>query len=181
MLCLASTLVPQWSNAKEITLNEFIKLIPQWETPKGSHATITGDDGHAYGLYQITKIMVDDFNRISGNQVAHVVAFDPLFSARIAKTVLSHYSRQILASGETPNTDHWLYIWNGGGSAWKRVNSPIRDQKQTNLELYKSRADYIINTYKNEQTERKSEEETQIRQRWTHRSWAEVLQLKDWF
>jgi hypothetical protein len=174
-------LAPQWSNAKELSLNEFIKLIPKWEAPEGSHFTITGDDGHAYGLYQITKIMVEDFNRITGNEVSHVVAFDPLFSARIAKTVLRHYSRQILEAGETPSTKHWLFIWNGGGGAWKRVTNPIRDQKQINLELYSRRAYNIIKQYKNEQTKYQSKKETQVGQRWSDRSWSEVLQFQNWF
>ena len=168
MLCLASTLAPQWLNAKQLTLDEFVQLIPKWEAPEGIHPTITGDNGHAYGIYQITAVMVEDFNRISGNQVAHVVAFDPIFSARIAKTVLAHYSRQILEAGYEPNTRHWLYIWNGGGGAWRRVHSPINDQKQFNLERYASRARIHIKQY-NEEKRRQSPQGTQIRKGWFNR------------
>jgi hypothetical protein len=153
-------LVPQWLNAKELTLNEFVKLIPKWEAPEGSHVTITGDNGHSYGLYQISKIMVDDYNRITGNQVSHVVAFDPLFSARIAYAVLEHYSGQILVEGYQPNTKHWLYIWNGGGGAWRRVHDPINDRKQFNLERYANIAYKHINKYQNEKKRRKSSQGT---------------------
>lgn len=100
--------------------------------------------------------MVEDYNRISGNKVAHVVAFDPIFSAHIAKTVLGYYSKVIRQQGITPTTDHWLFIWNGGGGAWTRVHRPINDRKQRNLELYRSRANSIINQYKNEKKRRKS-------------------------
>lgn len=148
MLCLVSTLAPQWLNAKSLSLDEFVQLIPKWEAPEGIHPTITGDNGHAYGLYQITKVMVEDYNRITGNQVAHVVAFDPIFSARIATAVLEHYSRQILEAGYKPNTSHWLYIWNGGGGAWQRVHHPVNDQKQFNLERYAKRARIHIKQYK---------------------------------
>lgn len=168
LLCLASTLAPQWLNAKQLTLDEFVQLIPKWETPEGSHVTITGDEGHAYGLYQITDIMVEDYNRITGNQVAHVVAFDPIFSARIAKTVLAHYSRQILEAGYEPNPRHWLYIWNGGGGAWQRVHNPVNDQKQRNLERYTTRARIHIKQY-NEEKRRQSPQGTQILQRWFNR------------
>ena len=168
LLCLASTLAPQWLNAKQLTLDEFVQLIPKWEAPEGSHFTITGDEGHAYGLYQITEIMVEDYNRITGNQVNHVVAFDPIFSARIAKTVLAHYSRQILDAGYKPNPRHWLYIWNGGGGAWQRVHNPVNDQKQINLERYAKRARIHIKQY-NEEKRRQSPQGTQIFQRWFNR------------
>lgn len=147
MLCLVSTLAPASLNANTLTLDEFVELVPLWETPKGSHHTIIGDGGYAYGLYQITQSMVDDFNRISGEKVSHVVAFDPVFSQRLCKTVLEHYSRKILAEGYEPSPLHWLYIWNGGGGAWRRVHHPINDQKQLNLERYATRAYEYINQY----------------------------------
>lgn len=155
-LCLASTLVPQWSNANPISLNEFVNLIPYWETSHNSPSTIVGDAGLAYGRFQIHETMVRDYNRITGRKVAHVVAFDPVFSKHIAKTVLEYYSEIIRRRGIVPTTDHWLYIWNGGGGAWTRVSNPRSDNKQRNLERYKRRADKIINQYINEKKRRKS-------------------------
>lgn len=135
------------SNANGITLDEFVEMVPLWETSESSHHTIVGDGGHAYGLYQITESMVEDFNRITNSKVNHVVAFDPVFSARICKTVLEHYSRAILRAGYKPTLKHWLFIWNGGGGAWRRVHHPIQDQKQVNLERYAHRATTIINQH----------------------------------
>lgn len=155
-LCLVSILAPQWSNANPITINEFVNLIPRWETPHNAHNTIIGDGGRAYGRYQLHSTMVQDYNRITGRQVAHVVAFDPDFSKHIAKTILEYYSGVISRHGIVPTTDHWLFIWNGGGGAWKRVSNPINDNKQINLERYKRRAYPIINKYINEKKRRQS-------------------------
>jgi hypothetical protein len=78
-----------------------------------------GDGGLAYGLYQIHQVMVDDYNRITGQNVAHEVAFDPNFSNHIAYTVLAHYKAHIERLGKQVTVDHLLFIWNGGGGAWK--------------------------------------------------------------
>jgi len=159
-LCLASTLVPQWLNANTLTLDEFVSLIPRWEAYSNSPNTVIGDGGSAYGLYQIHNTMVQDYNRITGRKVAHVVAFDPVFSAHIAKTVLAHYTKAIKRKGITPTVDHWLFIWNGGGGAWVRVHNPQQDSKQRNLELYRTRARTIILEYINEKKRRQSPKRT---------------------
>ena len=91
--------------------------------------------------------MVDDYNRITGKDVAHEVAFDPAFSHHIAVTVLAHYAKHITSQGITLKIDHLLFIWNGGGNAWRRVENPINDEKQRNLERYKSRATPILKQY----------------------------------
>jgi hypothetical protein len=166
LLCLAFTLAPLWLNAntqKKISLYEFVSLIPLWEVPLNSHPTIVGDGGHGYGLYQIHKIMVEDYNRITGSKVEHTVAFDPNFSFLIAFKVLSHYSKYIRSCGEEVTVNHLLFIWNGGGGAWTRVNNPIDDQKQKNLLRYKSRALPIIKNYINgKEKRRQPSERTQV-------------------
>jgi hypothetical protein len=48
-----------------------------------------------------------------------------------------------------------LFIWNGGGGAWKRVENPQADQKQINLNTYRSRATPIINNYINGKEKRR--------------------------
>ena len=155
MLCLASTLVPAWSNANELKLHEFVSLIPYWEVPRGSPPTVVGDAGLAYGYFQIHEIMVEDYNRISGSKLKHEAAFDPRLSWQIAYTVLLHYSRHIQSLGHEVTLDHWLFIWNGGGGAWRRVDNPINDRKQFNLNRYRKRAYPIIINYLNEQEKRR--------------------------
>ena len=99
--------------------------------------------------------MVDDYNRITGSKVAHTVAFDPDFSFVIAFKVLEHYSAHIRGCGEEVTINHLLFIWNGGGSAWKRVSNPKDDLKQDNLLRYKRRAIPIIKDYINGKEKRR--------------------------
>ena len=139
-----------------ITLKDFVKLIPQWEVYPDSPYDVVGDNGAAYGHYQIHKVMVDDYNRITGSKASHTDVFDPVFGEMVAYAVLKHYAKHIQASGVTPTADHMLFIWNGGGGAWKRVENPINDQKQINLNTYRSRATPIITKYLNEKKRRQS-------------------------
>jgi len=131
-----------------ITLKDFVKLIPQWEVYPDSPYDVVGDNGAAYGHYQIHKVMVDDYNRITGAKATHTDAFDPLVGEIIAYAVLSHYAKHIKSTGVTPTADHMLFIWNGGGSAWKRVERPRNDQKQINLNRYRAKALPIINQFR---------------------------------
>jgi len=130
-----------------ITLREFVRLIPYWEVYDDSPYTVVGDNGAAYGHYQIHKVMVDDYNRITGSNAVHTDAFDPVFSEHLAYAVLSHYSQYMLSQGVVPTTDHLLFIWNGGGGAWQRVEKPQHDQKQFNLKKYRRKATPIILKY----------------------------------
>jgi hypothetical protein len=131
-----------------ITLKDFVKLIPKWEVYPDSPYDVVGDNGAAYGHYQIHKVMVDDYNRITGSKATHTDAFDPVVGERIAYAVLSHYAKHIQASGVTPTADHMLFIWNGGGGAWKRVENPQADQKQINLNRYRAKALPIIHQFR---------------------------------
>ena len=138
-----------------ITIEDFVSLIPQWEVYHDSPHDVVGDNGAAYGHYQIHKVMVDDYNRITGSKAIHTDAFDPEVSKRIAYAVLRHYARHISSTGVTPTADHLLFIWNGGGGAWRRVDNPQADQKQINLNTYRSRATPIIINYINGKEKRR--------------------------
>lgn len=161
MLCLVSISVPLWlkdnCSAKPITIsiNEFVALIPNWEVGHCRSNNIVGDGGRAYGCYQIHNIMVEDYNRIKGTNAKHEDTFDNEFSKKIAYEVLLHYSKHIESLGIQVTSDHLLFIWNGGGGAWRRVHLPIDDQKQKNLIRYRNRATPIILDYINEQKKRR--------------------------
>ena len=151
LLCLAFISVPLWLNAniqkKKLLLHEFVTLIPLWEVPLNSPSNIIGDEGRGYGHYQIHQVMVDDYNRITGDKLAHEDVFDARVGWTVAYRVPEHYSKHIHSLGHEVKVDHWLFIWNGGGGAWKRVDNPIDDQKQKNLERYRNRARIIIYEY----------------------------------
>ena len=129
---------------QSIALKDFVSLIPEWEVPSNSSPYIVGDNGAAYGHYQIHEVMVEDYNRITDSKASHLEAFDPEASERIAYAVLSHYAKHIHSNGITPTVDHMLFIWNGGGGAWRRVERPLADLKQSNLNRYRAKALPVI-------------------------------------
>jgi len=113
-----------------LTLDQFIDVLEQVE----SHGNIkaVGDSNKAYGILQIHSIMVQDYNRITKSNLNHSDCFDRETSREIAKSIFKNYSKKI----EVVNAKHLAFIWNGGGSAWRRVDSPRNDRKQINLEKY---------------------------------------------
>lgn len=137
----------QANELSKITLNELVHLIPLWEVPANSPLDVKGDNGKAYGYYQITPIMVDDFNRISGKTYRHEDCFDIEKSREIAEVVLTHYANHIVSQGYTLRVSHLLYIWNGGGGAWRRVHYRVDDIKQQRLERYYAKAMVFINKF----------------------------------
>lgn len=137
----------QANELSKLTLNELVHLIPLWEVPPNAPLNIEGDNGKAYGHYQITPIMVADFNRISGKAYRHEDCFDITKSREIATVVLTHYANHIVSQGYTLRVSHLLFIWNGGGGAWRRVNCPVDDIKQQRLERYYDKAMVFINKF----------------------------------
>ena len=90
----------------------------------------------ALGCLQIRPIMLADYNRIYGTSLTHDQMKSRSTSHLVAIGIFHHYGKYIERNGETTNAKHLAFIWNGGGSAWKRVNNPRDDRKQTNLEAY---------------------------------------------
>lgn len=87
---------------------------------------------NAFGALQIREIMIDDYNRITNQNFPHDIAYNRAFAYIVAQEIFSHYMKGI----ENPTAKHLAFIWNGGGSAWKRVDNPKNDKKQKNLDRY---------------------------------------------
>jgi len=87
---------------------------------------------NAIGSLQIRPIMIADYNRITNQNFSHDIAYNRAFAYIVAQEIFYHYMKGI----ENPTAKHLAFIWNGGGSAWKRVDNPKNDQKQKNLDLY---------------------------------------------
>ena len=87
---------------------------------------------NALGCLQIRPIMIADYNRITKENLSHDVAYNRSMAYIIASTIFNHYMKGI----EKPNAKHLAFIWNGGGSAWKRVDNPQKDRKQKMLDAY---------------------------------------------
>jgi hypothetical protein len=90
----------------------------------------------ALGCLQIRPIMVADYNRIYGTSLHHSEMDNRSNSHLVAIGIFDYYGKYIERSGEEITSKHLAFIWNGGGSAWKRVKNTKNDQKQKNLEIY---------------------------------------------
>lgn len=113
-----------------VTITDVIYAIEEVESNRNPHAINTQEN--ALGCLQIRPIMIADYNRITGEDLSHDIAYNRAMAYIIASTIFNHYMKGI----ENPNAKHLAFIWNGGGSAWKRVDNPKNDQKQKNLDLY---------------------------------------------
>jgi hypothetical protein len=113
-----------------VTLNEVIIAIEKVESNQNPYAINKKEN--ALGCLQIRPIMIADYNRITGQDLPHDVAFNRAMAYMIIQEIFFHYMKGI----EKPNAKHLAFIWNGGGSAWRRVDSPKNDRKQEMLESY---------------------------------------------
>lgn len=119
-------------------INNLVEALVRMES--GGKADAVGDSGKALGILQIHQIMVNEFNRISGKNYKHLDMFDQIKSREVARTVLGFYSKHIEKTTNRKATEKELaFIWNGGAASWRRVSSPIADNKQKNLEAYWSK------------------------------------------
>ena len=130
--------------AKATTVHEILNSIEWVESRKDTSAYNASED--ANGCLQIRPIMLADYVRITGDQsIKHSdlisTGTSDIYTARklsykVAEAVLEHYMRHIERKGYEVYVKHLVFIWNGGGSAWKRVEYPRADNKQNNLERY---------------------------------------------
>ena len=113
-----------------VTITDVIYAIEEVESNRDPYAINTQEN--ALGCLQIRPIMIADYNRITKENLSHDIAYNRAMAYIIASTIFNHYMKGI----ENPNAKHLAFIWNGGGSAWKRVDNPKEDRKQHNLEVY---------------------------------------------
>ena len=113
-----------------VTVTDVIHAIEKVESNRDPYAI--NKQENALGCLQIRPIMIADYNRITEENLSHNIAYNRSMAYIIASTIFNHYMKGI----ENPNAKHLAFIWNGGGSAWKRVDNPKNDQKQKNLDLY---------------------------------------------
>tara|TARA_Y100000996_G_scaffold240570_1_gene189130 strand:- start:353 stop:859 length:507 start_codon:yes stop_codon:yes gene_type:complete len=129
---------------KATTIYEVLNAIEWVESGRDTSAYNASED--ANGCLQIRPIMLADYVRITGD---HSIKHSDLISTKtseiyeardlsykVAEAVLRHYARHIQSKGYDVCIKHIVFIWNGGGSAWKRVEYPKGDYKQQNLERY---------------------------------------------
>lgn len=120
--------------ADAATMTDLIFAIENVES-NGNEAAYNESE-KALGCLQIRPIMLADYNRIYGTSITHDQMKSRSTSHDVAIGIFHHYGKYVERNGETLNAKHLSFVWNGGGSAWKRVNSPKNDKKQNNLEIY---------------------------------------------
>lgn len=131
-------------NLSATTIHEILNAIEWVESRRNTSAYNASED--ANGCLQIRPIMLADYVRITGDQsIKHSdlisTGTSDIYTARklsykVAEAVLKHYMRHMERKGYEVYVKHLVFIWNGGGSAWKRVEYPKQDNKQNNLERY---------------------------------------------
>lgn len=128
---LVTALFAAFSAASEAaSVKDFLFALEQVESSGNANAYNKSEK--ALGCLQIRPIMVADYNRIYKANIRHSQMKNRELSHKIAIGIFKHYSKNI----SQPNAKHLAFIWNGGGSAWRRVNNPKQDVKQKNLEKY---------------------------------------------
>ena len=113
-----------------VSILDVITAIEKVESNQDKYAI--NEKENALGCLQIRPIMVKDYNRIAGEDLPHEAVYNRSTAYIIAHTIFSHYMKGI----DKPNAKHLAFIWNGGGSAWRRVEIPRNDIKQLRLEAY---------------------------------------------
>ena len=122
------------SGAQGATMTDLILALEKVESNCNEFAY--NESEKALGSLQIRPIMVDDYNRIYSTELKHEQMKSRSTSHLVAIGIFHHYGKRIKLNGENTTSKHLAFIWSGGGSAWRRVDNPKRDQKQNNLEIY---------------------------------------------
>jgi len=125
-MCVKACTTQLFGSVDVIDVIEAIEIVESNQNP---YAINIGEN--AKGSLQIRPIMIADYNRITNQDFAHDIAYNRAMAYIIASTIFNHYMKGI----DKPNAKHLAFIWNGGGGAWRRVDSPISDIKQFNLEV----------------------------------------------
>ena len=125
-------LIMQCSQKTEanVTITDVIYAIEEVESNRDPYAINIKEN--ALGCLQIRPMMVADYNRITGEDLPHDVAYNRSMAYIIASTIFNHYIKDI----KNPNAKHLAFIWNGGGGARHRVDNPKKDRKQKMLDAY---------------------------------------------
>ena len=125
-------LIMQCSQKTEanVTITDVIYAIEEVESNRDPYAINIKEN--ALGCLKIIPMMVADYNRITGEDLPHDVAYNRSMAYIIASTIFNHYIKDI----KNPNAKHLAFIWNGGGGARHRVDNPKKDRKQKMLDAY---------------------------------------------
>jgi len=96
----------------------------------GGDPSAIGDGGRSVGLYQISKLYVDDVNRIAGTCYIYDDRFDQVKSRKMVEIYLTHYGRRYTRlTGCAVTFDVLAAIHNGGPDGWRKHSTLKYRQK----------------------------------------------------
>ena len=96
-----------------------------------------GDSGEAHGPLQFHSVMVAEANRVGGTNYTLQDMENRNKAELAAIAIFRYYDKHIqLETGRHATDKELAFIWNGGGSAWRRVEHPRKDAIQERLEQY---------------------------------------------
>lgn len=85
--------------------------------------TAIGDNGEAFGSFQLHWGYIQDVNRIKGTNFTHRDAFNRNVSRFIVRSYLIHYGKLYQRkTGEEPTDEIYARIHNGGPRGWDKSN-----------------------------------------------------------
>lgn len=104
-----------------------------------------GDNGKAFGSYQIHKAYIEDVNRIYKTNYKHEDAFNETLAREITKKYLMYYGRVYYnKTGRMPTDEIFARIHNGGPSGWKKGPGWKAKNRYRNTGIYWAKVDKAL-------------------------------------
>lgn len=91
-----------------------------------SHGNLNVKDGPAndVGIFQITPVCIEDYNRIFKTNYSHKDARKPKIAFKICNNYLSHWGNIYeVKTGNKPTYEIYARIWNGGPNGYKKEST----------------------------------------------------------
>ena len=104
-----------------LNVTQLLNIIGQGESNNNPNS-VRGDDGDAFGQWQMHGIFVDDINLLTGSKYDHSDAEDPTIAPQLARDAVGAFSDYLTKQGITPTVKHIAYIWNGGRSGYNYMD-----------------------------------------------------------
>lgn len=107
-------------------------LIPALiQTESNNNWNAVNQYNNSFGGLQITQVVIDDLNRIKGQQQYFIDdSYDENKSKEICQQYLLHYAiKYYRSTGNMPDYEQLARIWNGGPNGWSKHSTSIYWEK----------------------------------------------------
>lgn len=127
--------------SKSMSLDTFLDAL-RFQESSHSDNPADGDNGNAYGPYQMWAIMVKECNDMCGTNYTHEDARDPEKAHDMATKLMGAFTKYLKGRGSQPTMTNLLMMWNGGRVAYRYNEMDPKDipnydaEKHANLDEY---------------------------------------------